>query len=185
MSYTILSCVLLLWTYNTIYNYIYVDVFSFTINAITFNTGSQNYWLYIYVFFFFILSSFDFIIIIIAFEITADPRMRVGFSSAKNNKYRKTRNLNRAVATLTNMVSSYLVFKNRIRQFVCLYMYYKRDWPERFVRILGPFVVFGQSQVVLIAQQEQVLGYDHRGSGRGGGGVANRGGRYWRLKLNE
>lgn len=57
---------------------------------------------------------------------------------------------------------------------------YVWDRPERFVRIPGPFVVFGQSQVVLIAQQEQVLGYDHRRSGRGGGGVANRGGRCWR-----
>lgn len=33
--------------------------------------------------------------------------------------------------------------------------------PQGFVRVPGPFVIFGQSQVVLVAQQEQILGYDH------------------------
>lgn len=63
--------------------------------------------------------------------------------------------------------------------------------PETFVGVPGPLVVFGQPQVVLIAEQEQILRYDHRagvGAGmvrrrgrrlrrRGGGGAAaNRGG---------
>lgn len=50
--------------------------------------------------------------------------------------------------------------------------------PQGFVRVPGPFVIFGQSQVVLVAQQEQILGYDHCRRRRGGRrGAANRGGR--------